>query len=77
MKSPTFNEALADLTYAALWSKKIQIDLRAIMRTVRKVAATAELLNDAALLRWQLAGVNRTMIRLKERHVLPDLCLAC
>jgi hypothetical protein len=60
-------ETSADLTWAELYSKKIQSDLKVVSPAIRKSPTTPETAQSAALLRQQLQVAHRLLDELRKR----------
>ena len=64
-EKPLAGDALADLTWAALYAGKIRDNLKGLTPVFRKTRTRTELTENAALLRLQLQGANRTSAMLR------------
>jgi len=64
-EKPLAGDALADLTWAALYAGKIRDNLKGLTPVFRKNRMRTELTENAALLRLQLQGANRTSAMLR------------
>jgi hypothetical protein len=59
-------DALADLTWAVLYAGRIRDNMIGLTPALRKTQTSAALTENAALLRLQLEGANRTSAKLRE-----------
>jgi hypothetical protein len=64
-EKPLARDALADLTWAVLYAAKIRDSLKGLTPAFRKTRMITELTENAALLRLQLEGANRTSAKLR------------
>jgi hypothetical protein len=58
---------VADLTWAELYTVKIRENLKILTPTVKKSPTSADLTENAALLRQQLESANRTVAGLSKK----------